>query len=206
MATEKVPVSKNITRVTSAVTLEERIKNLGQRPATLWLTGLSGSGKSTLGIALERKLTDLGRAAFVLDGDNVRHAICRDLGFSPDDREENIRRVAEIAKLFNQAGMIVISCFIAPRIRFREMAREIIGADHFVEAYVSTPLEVCRKRDPKGLYAKVDAGEIKNFTGVSAPYEAPKKPGLTLPTHELDLENCVSLAVDHLMTEGFISA
>lgn len=206
MSPSEDPVSKNITRVVSAVTLEERAKNLGQQPATIWLTGLSGSGKSTIGIALERRLTDLGHTAFVLDGDNVRHAICRDLGFSADHREENIRRVAEIAKLFNQAGIIVISCFIAPRTKFRVMAREIIGEDRFVEAYVSTPLDVCRERDPKGLYAKVDAGEIKNFTGVTAPYEAPESPDLLLPTHEHALQTCVESAIEYLASRGVLVA
>ena len=156
--------------------------------ATVWLTGLSGAGKSTLACALERRLIDAGRLAYVLDGDNLRHHLNRDLGFSPTDRQENIRRSAEVARLMNDAGLIVICAFISPLRSDREMARQIIGPDHFVETYVSTPCALCEERDPKGLYKKARAGLIPEFTGISAPYEVPLEPAMALDTGELSLE------------------
>ncbi|MHC4887031.1 MAG: sulfate adenylyltransferase subunit CysN [Planctomycetota bacterium] len=179
---QAVPASTNIVREISLVTPEVRSDLLGQRPATLWLTGLSGSGKSTVAKAIECELVSQGRACFILDGDNVRHGLNRDLAFSADDRTENIRRVAEVAKLMNDAGLIVITAFISPYRRDRESARSIIGEDRFVEVFVDAPLEVCEDRDPKGLYRKARAGEITDFTGVSAPYEAPSSPELQVDT------------------------
>jgi adenylyl-sulfate kinase len=157
-------------------------KVVRQRPVTVWLTGLSGAGKSTLAIALERRLIGNGRACHVLDGDNVRHGLNRDLGFSAADRSENIRRVAEVAKLMNDAGLIVITAFISPYRADREMAREIIGSDNFFEVHLSAPIAICEQRDAKGWYKKARAGEIADFTGISAPYEPPLNPAASIDT------------------------
>lgn len=167
------------------VSSKEREKLLKQRPATLWMTGLSGSGKSTIAYALEKKLMVAGHLCYVLDGDNVRHGLNRDLGFSPQDRSENIRRVAEVARLMNDAGVIVITAFISPYREDRQRAKEIIGEARFIEVFVDTPLEVCEKRDPKGLYAKARAGIVTEFTGVNSPYESPEAPALHLTTAEM---------------------
>lgn len=174
------PASGNIRREEGLVSRAERERLLGQRGVTLWLTGLSGSGKSTIAKAAERALAAMGRLAFILDGDNLRHGLNRDLGFSAADRSENIRRAAEVARLMNEAGVIVLTAFISPYRKDRETAREIIGAESFFEIHVDTPLEVCEARDPKGLYKKARAGEIAQFTGISDPYEAPEKPFLRL--------------------------
>ena len=170
----------------------ERQKLLGQLPLTIWLTGLSAAGKSTLAFLLERQLIDAGHPCYVLDGDNVRHGLSRDLGFSDDDRTENIRRIAEVAKLMNDAGLIVITAFISPLRSDREMAGNIIGSEQYREVYVSTTIEVCESRDPKGLYKKARAGIVKDFTGVSAPYETPLKPTLTLDTGVMTQEACLT--------------
>ncbi|WP_440089567.1 adenylyl-sulfate kinase [Pseudomonas fragariae (ex Marin et al. 2024)] len=175
----------------SQVSPADREALLKQSPQTLWLTGLSGSGKSTLAFALERTLLDLGRLAYALDGDNVRQGLCRDLGFSPADRSENIRRIAEVAQLMNDAGLIVVASFISPYREDREMARSIIGRHRFVEVFVSTALETCVSRDPKGLYRKAKAGELKDFTGVSSPYEQPLDADLCLDTSELSVSECL---------------
>jgi adenylyl-sulfate kinase len=169
----------------------ERQTLLGQMPYTIWLTGLSAAGKSTLAFALERALIEKGRACYVLDGDNVRHGLSRDLGFSDKDRTENIRRIAEVAKLMNDAGLIVITAFISPLRSDREMAKNILGEDHYREIYVSTSIEVCESRDPKGLYQKARQGLVKDFTGVSAPYESPLSPSLNLDTSVTSKEDCV---------------
>jgi len=155
---------------------------LGQHGAIVWMTGLSGSGKSTIAIGLERALQERGRYAVVLDGDNVRTGINNNLGFSEADRTENIRRIAEVAKLFVQNGAVVICCFVSPTIAIREQAKAIIGADDFIEVFVDTPLEECERRDVKGLYAKARAGEVKDFTGISAPFEAPPAPAIRIAT------------------------
>jgi adenylyl-sulfate kinase len=173
------------------VSSEERARRLGQRPLTVWLTGLSGAGKSTIAAELERRLVDGGRPCYLLDGDNVRAGISRDLGFGPQDRHENIRRVAEIARLMNDAGLIAITAFISPYRADREMAAELVGPERFVEVYLSAPIEVCERRDPKGLYRRARAGEIADFTGVSAPYEVPETPTLILETGVRDVEDCV---------------
>lgn len=155
---------------------------LGQRGVCIWMTGLSGSGKSTIAIAVERELHQQGRFCVVLDGDNVRTGINNNLGFSDADRTENIRRIAEVAKLFVQQGVIVACCFVSPTIAIREQAKAIIGADDFIEVFVDTPLEECERRDVKGLYAKARAGEVKDFTGISAPFEAPVSPAIRIAT------------------------
>ena len=173
------------------VTGAERAQLLKQRPATLWLTGLSGAGKSTIACALERRLLDIGHAAFVLDGDNVRHGLNRDLGFSPQDRAENIRRIAEVARLLNDAGLIVITAFISPYRADREMARQIIGSAEFREVHVNTPMATCEERDPKGLYKLARAGELPAFTGISAPYEPPLDPACSLDTTIQGIDACV---------------
>ncbi len=164
---------------------------LGQRGLMVWMTGLSGSGKSTLAIALERELQRRGILCRILDGDNIRSGINNNLGFSPADRRENIRRIAEVAKLFVDTGIVTIAAFISPSEELRSMAAAIIGADDFFEVYVSTPLSVCEKRDVKGLYAKARRGEIKDFTGVSAPFEAPQRPALSIDTSARPLADCV---------------
>lgn len=155
---------------------------LGQHGLVVWMTGLSGSGKSTIAIALERELHQRGRFCAVLDGDNVRSGINSNLGFSDADRMENIRRIAEVAKLFVQNGAIVICCFVSPTVAIREQAKAIIGEGDFIEAFIDTPLEVCESRDVKGLYAKARAGEVKDFTGISAPFEAPPAPAIRITT------------------------
>lgn len=162
------------------VTKSARARLNGQRPVLLWFTGLSGAGKSTIANSLEQKLHALGKRTFVLDGDNVRHGLNRDLGFTEADRVENIRRVAEVAKLFVEAGLIAIVSFISPFRAEREMARGLMAADEFVEIFVDTPLEICEQRDPKGLYRKARRGELRNFTGLDSPYERPSDPELTL--------------------------
>lgn len=164
---------------------------LGQRGVMLWFTGLSGSGKSTVAIALERELQRRGLLCRILDGDNIRTGINANLGFSPEDRRENIRRIAEVARLFVDTGIITIAAFISPTEEVRRMAAGIIGSDDFKEIYISTPIEECERRDVKGLYARARRGEIKDFTGVSAPFEAPAAPALSLDTSRLSLEESV---------------
>ena len=165
---------------------------LGQRGVMLWFTGLSGSGKSTVAIALERELHRRGRLCRLLDGDNIRAGINANLGFSAEDRRENIRRIAEVAKLFVDTGIITIAAFISPTEEMRSMAAQIIGPEDFKEVYISTPIEECERRDVKGLYAKARRGEIPNLTGISAPFEAPKHPALSLDTSRLSLEESVA--------------
>lgn len=184
-------VSGDLTWHSSKVAPNDRARLLGQTPATVWLTGLSGSGKSTIAFELERQLVAKGHLAFVMDGDNVRHGLSRDLGFSPEDRYENIRRVAEVARLFNEAGMLVITSFISPYRQDRLMAREIIGGDRFIETHLCTDLKVCEFRDPKGLYKKVREGSISEFTGITAPYEAPEAPELRIDTGRMTVEDSV---------------
>jgi len=171
---------------------EERSRRLGQRPVTVWLTGLSGAGKSTIAVELERRLMDDARPCYLLDGDNVRAGINRDLGFGAGDRRENIRRVAEIARLMNDAALIAVTAFISPYRADRQMAREIVGAERFIEVYLDAPLEICEQRDPKGLYRKARAGQIADFTGISAPYEIPEAPALVLATGTRRVQDCVA--------------
>ena len=171
---------------------EDKESLLRQHSVMIWFTGLSGSGKSTIAIALERELQKRGLLCRILDGDNIRSGINNNLGFSEEDRVENIRRIAEIGKLFVDTGIITIAAFISPNNDLREMAARIIGPDDFMEIYVSTPIEECERRDVKGLYAKARRGEIKNFTGISAPFEAPAHPALSLDTSRLSLEESVA--------------
>lgn len=172
---------------------------LEQRSVMIWFTGLSGSGKSTIAIALERELHQRGLLCRILDGDNIRSGINNNLGFSEEDRVENIRRIAEVSKLFIDSGIITIAAFISPNNDIREMAAEIIGADDFLEIFVSTPLEECEKRDVKGLYAKARRGEIKNFTGISAPFEAPEHPALAIDTSKVSLEESVGQLLELIL-------
>lgn len=183
---------------------DDKEQLLKQRGMMLWFTGLSGSGKSTVAIALERELHSRGLLCRILDGDNIRSGINNNLGFSAEDRVENIRRIAEVGRLFVDTGIITIAAFISPNNQLREMAAEIIGKDDFVEAFVSTPLEECEKRDVKGLYAKARRGEIKNFTGISAPFEAPEHPDITLDTSKLPVEESVKILLDYVLPKAVL--
>lgn len=177
---------------------EDRERFLGQRSKALWLTGLSGSGKSTIAQHLERRLYNAGFFAQVLDGDNIRSGINNNLGFSAEDRQENIRRIAEIAKLYTQSGIITLNSFISPTLAIRQLAKDLIGADDFIEIYVNTPLEICEQRDVKGLYKKARAGEIRQFTGIDAPYEAPEHPDLEIKTEHQTVEESVDAIFDYI--------
>ena len=172
---------------------------LGQRGIMIWFTGLSGSGKSTVAIALERELQKRGLLCRILDGDNIRSGINNNLGFSAEDRVENIRRIAEVGKLFVDTGIITIAAFISPNNQLRNMASEIIGKENFIEVYISTPLEECERRDVKGLYAKARRGEIKEFTGISAPFEAPENPDIELDTSKLSLKESVDILLEAIL-------
>jgi len=181
------------------VSREEREMRYGQRAKAIWLTGLSGSGKSTLAIALERKLFDKGYSAIVLDGDNIRSGINNNLGFTQEEREENNRRVAEVAKLFLSNGQICIVSFISPTDKMRQMARDIIGKEDYVEAFIDTPIELCEQRDIKGLYKKARMGEISDFTGVDAPYETPLHPHIHIHTENQPVEQSVAELVESIL-------
>lgn len=181
------------------LTRRDKEELLGQHSVMIWFTGLSGSGKSTVAIALERELHKRGLLCRILDGDNIRSGINNNLGFTEADRVENIRRIAEVSKLFIDTGIVTIAPFISPNNDIREMAANIIGPDDFLEVYVSTPIEECERRDVKGLYAKARKGEIKNFTGVSAPFEAPVHPALTLDTSVLSLEESVNKLLELIL-------
>jgi adenylyl-sulfate kinase len=197
-------VATNVTWHAQNVTKTERSALKHQKPVILWFTGLSGSGKSTLANALERKLFELGHHSYLLDGDNVRHGLNKDLGFTDADRVENIRRIGEVAKLFVDAGLIVMTAFISPFRSDREMARKLVAEGEFIEVFVDTPLEVCEQRDPKGLYKKARAGEVKNFTGISSPYEAPEKPEFTLNTANQSVEQSVASLLSFLTQKGVL--
>ena len=194
----------NITWHEANVVQADREKLLNQKGCVIWFTGLSGSGKSTLALEVENKLHQRGHLTYVLDGDNIRHGLNKNLGFSPEDREENIRRIGEVAKLFNDAGVIAMTAFISPYRTDRDNARDLLDAGRFVEVFVDCPLEVCEARDTKGLYQKARAGEIKEFTGISAPYEAPVQPELTVNTSELTLEECTERVIARLENIGLI--
>ena len=188
----------NITWHESQTPREDREALLGQRGATIWLTGLSGSGKSTIAVAAEQALIRRGHAAYVLDGDNVRHGLNQNLGFSPEDRTENIRRIGEVAKLFADAGLIVVTSFISPYRADRDGVRALHDEDRFLEVFVSADLATCEARDTKGLYKKARAGEIPEFTGISAPYEKPERPELVLDSAADGVEDCVAQLLDCL--------
>lgn len=195
--------SQNITWHAAEVSKEEREQIAGQKGAILWLTGLSGSGKSTVARRLEQKLLEAGHRTYVLDGDNVRFGLNKDLGFSPADRTENIRRIGEVAKLFADAAMLVLTAFISPYRADRDAVREIMGNDGFIEVHVDCSLEVCEQRDPKGLYKKARAGEIPQFTGISAPYEAPLKPEVVIHTDTQTLDESCDAIMQYLHDSGY---
>ena len=176
---------------------EEKERLLNQRSRVIWFTGLSGSGKTTLAVALEKALFEKGFLCQILDGDNIRSGLNSNLGFSPEDRSENIRRIAEVAKLFINCGVICICAFVSPNEELRKLAGDIIGTEDFLEIYVSTPLEICESRDVKGLYSKARRGEVKEFTGISAPFEIPGKPFLTIDTTDKTVDECL----DRLLAE-----
>ena len=178
---------------------EDKEQLLHQRGVMIWFTGLSGSGKSTVAMAVERELHKRGILCRILDGDNIRAGINNNLGFSQEDRTENIRRIAEVGKLFVHTGIVTLACFVSPTEDIRNMARDIIGSEDFKEVYVSTPLEECEKRDVKGLYARARRGEVKNFTGISAPFEAPQNPALSIDTSKLSLEESAMAVLDMIL-------
>jgi bifunctional enzyme CysN/CysC len=188
------------------VETNEREARFGQKPVTLLLTGLTGAGKTSLAYALERRLFDMGRAAMVLDGQNLRRGISKDLGFTAEDRSENLRRSAEVAQLMNNAGLICIAALVAPSEEIRQRAAETIGNDRFLVIHVHAPLEVCRERDTSGIYEKVDRGEIRNFPGVSATYEEPVDPALRVETEQLDIGQCVDQIVQLLESRDILSS
>ncbi len=192
------PKGENLTWHIGEVDKEARHAAHGHRGAVLWFTGLSGSGKSTIAHRVERMLIERGAFAYVLDGDNIRHGLNSDLGFSPEDRVENIRRIGEVARLFADAGALVVSAFISPYRKDRDRVRALLRPGEFVEVFVDTPLEICEARDPKGLYKKARAGEISNFTGLDAPYEAPEHPEVHLETAELSIDEAAARVIDYL--------
>lgn len=194
----------NITWHKGDITKEDREERNGHKGAVIWFTGLSGSGKSTIAAEAEKRLFDIGAHAFVLDGDNVRHGLNKNLGFSPEDREENIRRIGEVAKLFTDAGFLALTAFISPYRKDRDGARALLEKGRFVEVFVKADVETCKERDPKGLYEKAIKGEIKEFTGVSAPYEEPLEPELVLDTTELSVEQSAQRILDYLADVGIL--
>ncbi len=196
--------SSNITPIVHKVSKEDRARIKNQKPCVIWFTGLSGSGKSTIANELERRLNEMGYHTYLLDGDNIRGGLNRDLGFSEEDRRENIRRIAEVARLFVDAGLIVITAFISPFKRERDFARNLVEEDEFIEVFVDAPLEVCEKRDPKGLYKKARSGEIKEFTGIDSPYEKPENPEIHIKTDEMDIGESVEVIVNYLNSKGIV--
>ena len=195
----------NIVWHQGTVTRGDREKINGHKACTVWLTGLSGSGKSTIAVDLEKRLWERGIRAYILDGDNIRHGLNKNLGFSPEDRTENIRRIGEVAKLFTEAGVVALTTFISPYRADRDQVRKIMAYGDFVEVHVDCPVEVCAQRDVKGLYKKARAGEIKEFTGISAPYEAPEKPELTINTAGQSVEESAKQILAYLEKQGIIS-
>lgn len=199
------PKATNLTWHAGEIDREGRARAHGHRGATLWLTGLSGSGKSTLAHRVERLLIERGVHAYVLDGDNVRHGLCRDLGFSSEDRHENIRRVGEVAKLFTDAGVVVITAFVSPYRADRDEVRALLAPGDFVEVHVAADLATCESRDPKGLYAKARRGEIRDFTGIDAPYEAPNDPELRVDTGAESVDASAARVIAWLEARGVIA-
>ena len=198
------PKSTNISKVQLQVTRHHREKALGQRGVTVWFTGLSASGKSTVAMLVDQMLTDRGKHCYGLDGDNIRFGLNRDLGFSPEDRNENIRRIGEVAKLFTQAGIINLTAFISPYVADRDRNRQIQEPRDFVEVFVDCPLDVCEQRDPKGLYAKARMGQIPEFTGISAPYEPPSRPEIVLLTASETEDESALRVVRYLERHGYL--
>ncbi|MBM9447839.1 MULTISPECIES: adenylyl-sulfate kinase [Staphylococcus] len=198
--------SKNITWHASEVTKDERLQRNQHKSAVIWFTGLSGSGKSTISVELEKALFNHQIHTYRLDGDNVRHGLNRNLGFSPEDRKENIRRIGEVSKLMVDAGLITVTAFISPYKSDREAVRQLLDTDDFIEIYTQCSLSECENRDPKGLYKKVRNGEIAEFTGVNAPYEAPTQPEIVLDTETLSVEASVSKIMDYLQQHQYIDS
>jgi adenylylsulfate kinase len=196
----------NIVWHQGAVNREDRQRLNGHRGCTVWLTGLSGAGKSTIAVDLEKRLLERGVRTYILDGDNVRHGLNKNLGFSPEDRTENIRRIGEVAKLFTDAGMVALTAFISPYRADRDQVRGLMAAGDFIEVFVDCPVDVCEQRDVKGLYKKARAGEIKEFTGVSAPYEAPLRPELALDTSAQGVEESAKQILAYLERQGIVPA
>ena len=186
------------------VTKKNRSIQKKQQPCILWFTGLSGAGKSTIAGAVEQKLYEQGHHTYLLDGDNVRHGLNKDLAFSDEDRVENIRRIGEMSKLFVDAGLLVLTAFISPFRSDRRMVRELVGNNEFIEVHMNTPIDTCEQRDPKGLYEKARKGEIKNFTGIDSEYEAPEQPEVTINTAELGIEECADVIIDYLKKNRII--
>lgn len=197
-------MSNHIVWHTHKVTRAERASIKNQKPCLLWFTGLSGSGKSTIANALDVALFERGYHTFLLDGDNVRHGLNRDLGFSDEDRVENIRRIGEVSKLFTDSGLIVLSAFISPFTSDRRMVRNLLPAGEFIEVFLDTPLETCEQRDPKGLYGKARAGQITNFTGIDSPYERPERPEIRLDTSVQTVDDCVQQLIGYLLERELI--
>ncbi|MET2899763.1 adenylyl-sulfate kinase [Vibrio rotiferianus] len=204
MAAETPVKDENIVWHQHSVDKQFRAGLKKQKPAVLWFTGLSGAGKSTVAGALENRLAELGYHTYLLDGDNVRHGLCSDLGFSEQDRRENIRRIGELAKLMADAGLIVLSAFISPHRAERQLVRDLLPEGEFIEVFVNASLEVCEGRDPKGLYKKARAGEIPNFTGIDSEYQAPADPEIDLPAGEKSVEELVELCLIDLKRRGVI--
>jgi len=198
-------LAENILWHEQKITRAERSVNKNQTPCLLWFTGLSGSGKSTIANALDVALHRRGYHTFLLDGDNVRHGLCEDFGLSDDDRVENIRRIGEVSKLFTDAGLIVLSAFISPFTGDRRMVRNLFPAREFVEVFMDTPLETCEQRDPKGLYEKARAGQIKDFTGIDSPYEVPEQPEVCLDTSTMSVDGCVEAMIEYLLERQLIA-
>lgn len=196
--------STNITWHDAKVTKEKRKQMNGHKSAVLWFTGLSGAGKSTLSVEVEKQLHERGIHTYVLDGDNIRHGLNTNLGFSPEDRKENIRRIGEVAKLFVDAGIVTLTAFISPYQEDRDGVRSNLDEDEFIEVYVKCSVDECERRDPKGLYQKARAGEIANFTGISAPYEAPANPEIIVETDKQNLEASAEKVIRYLENKGFI--
>ena len=194
----------NLTLTKSSISREDRCKKLNHRNFIIWFTGLSGSGKSTLAHALEKFLFNIGYLGYVIDGDNLRYGLCSDLTFTAEDRHENIRRVSEVSKLMIDAGLIVISAFISSYEKDRALAKKIIGEENFIEVYCNCSLDVCEKRDTKGLYKKAREGLIQNFTGIDAPYEPPSNPDLSISTSSLTIEQSINLIIEYLKKSHFI--
>ncbi len=197
-------VNDDIVWHNTTVTHQDRVELKQQKPVVLWFTGLSGSGKSTVANAVESKLFSLGKHSYLLDGDNVRHGLNKDLGFSDQDRVENIRRIGEVAKLFVDSGSIVLTAFISPFVDDRKQVREFLSEGQFLEVFIDTPLEVCEQRDPKGLYKKARAGEVKHFTGIDSEYQVPANPDIHIKTAQYSVSECAEQIVSQLQQLGYI--
>ena len=187
------------------ITKEDRSKHTDQKPCILWFTGLSGSGKSTIANALEEILFNNGNFTYLLDGDNVRHGLNKDLGFDEESRVENIRRVGEVSKLFIDSGLIVLTAFISPFKQDRQLVKEFVGKNEFIEVFIDTPLEICESRDPKGLYKKARSGEIKHFTGIDSPYEKPASPDIHIKNDDLSIEDACKQIIEYLIEKNYIT-